>query len=210
MACSRRSREWRRLIEALTSRRRLVIRLRAPLIGSVTLRCCPRTGLLPFAFRLAALRQWTSGNKIRVMVSYRGPYRHLLQVVRLGALVSVVVSAAAVHAAAVADAVVPQVAAAGAHVALAPQVAVAVAHVALAPQDVAAVAHVALAPQVAVAVAHVAVVDAAAVAIAPDPVLYEPAAAVAAVELLRDAVVVVPVVVLALRRVHRAAAVAVA
>jgi len=87
------------------------------------------------------------------MVSYRGPYRHLLQVVRLGALVSVVVSAA---------------------------------------------------------VAHVAVVDAAAVAIAPDPVLYEPAAAVAAVELLRDAVVVVPVVVLALRRVHHAAAVAVA
>src|ERR1051326_1014282 len=197
MACSRRSREWRRLIEALTSRRRLVIRLRAPLIGSVTLRCCPRTGLLPFAFRLAALRQWTSGNKIRVMVSYRGPYRHLLQVVRLGALVSVVVSAAAVHAAAVADAVVPQVAAAVAHVALAPQVAV-------------AVAHVALAPQVAVVAAHVAVVDAAAVAIAPDPVLYEPAAAVAAVELLRDAVVVVPVVVLALRRVHRAAAVAVA
>src|ERR1051326_2869614 len=157
MACSRRSREWRRLIEALTSRRRLVIRLRAPLIGSVTLRCCPRTGLLPFAFRLAALRQWTSGNKIRVMVSYRGPYRHLLQVVRLGALVSVVASAAAVHAAAVADAV---------------------------------------GREVAVVAARVAVVAAAAVAIAAGPVLYARAAAVAAVELLRDAVVVVPVVVL--------------
>ena len=84
---------------------------------------------------------------VNFTVSCLCPYRHLVKVVRRGALVFVV--AAAAHVA------VQSGAAAVERVVRAPPVGVAVAHVVQAPPVGVAVEHVALGPQVAAAVAHV-------------------------------------------------------